>query len=340
MLSTLLPQAPTHIDKLPNDKVEVPEVEFEPVTVDQLVRHRASLGSSQPVVYYPRTGIEYSEFPLHQLDVFAYRIANVLAKVIPPRTSSSQKPVVVALLGPSDLDYLVLMLALTKLGQSGLLLSTRISVEAHVSLVERTNAQYIFAHSSLKDIARKVQERVPTLQVQDIPTEENYDYPVSEDPIDTNLSSHLDSEIEANHVAWIIHSSGSTGLPKPIFQTQRAVIKNYAGNMNMRGFITLPLYHNHGICCLFRTIYSCKSLHLYNPGLPLTSKYLVEIMQSHPFEIFYGVPYALKLLAESEEGIKALANLKAVMFGGSACPDSLGNLLVENGVYLISHYGS
>ncbi|KAJ0419446.1 hypothetical protein BJY00DRAFT_302185 [Aspergillus carlsbadensis] len=340
MLSTLLPQAPTHIDKLPNDKVEVPELEFEPVTVDQLVRHRASLGPSQPVVYYPRAGIEYSEFPLQQLDVFAYRIANVLAKVIPPRTSSSQKPVVVALLGPSDLNYLVLMLALTKLGHSGLLLSTRISVEAHVSLVERTNAQHIFVHSSLEDTARKVQDRVPTLQVQDIPTEENYDYSVSEDPIDTNLTSHLDPEAEAGHIAWIIHSSGSTGLPKPIFQTQRAAIKNYAGNMNMRGFITLPLYHNHGICCLFRTIYSCKSLHLYNPGLPLTSKYLVEIMQSHSFEIFYGVPYALKLLAESEDGIKALANLKAVMFGGSACPDSLGNLLVENGVYLISHYGS
>lgn len=63
-------------------------------------------------------------------------------------------------------------------------------------------------------------------------------------------------------------------------------------------------------------------------------------MQSHDFEIFYGVPYALKLLAESKEGIAALANLKAVMFGGSSCPDSLGNLLVENGVYLISHYGS
>ncbi|KAL2814499.1 hypothetical protein BJX63DRAFT_420833 [Aspergillus granulosus] len=340
MLSTLLPQAPTHIDKLPLDKAELPVEEFEPLTVDQLVRHCASLGPSQPVIYYPRTGIEYSEFPLHQLDVFAFRVANVLAKIIPPRTSSSETPIIVALLGPSDLNYLVLMLALTKLGHSGLLLSTRISVEAHVSLIERTNAQHVFVHSSLKDTAKKVQERVPTLQVQDIPTEENYDYPISEDPIDTNLTSHLDAEAEASHIAWIIHSSGSTGLPKPIFQTQRAAIKNYAGNMNMRGFITLPLYHNHGICCLFRTIYSCKSLHLYNPGLPLTSQYLVDIMRSHSFEIFYGVPYALKLLAESEEGIKALANLKAVMFGGSACPDSLGNLLVENGVYLISHYGS
>ncbi|KAL4869522.1 hypothetical protein BDV12DRAFT_185205 [Aspergillus spectabilis] len=340
MLSTLPPQAPTHIGKLPHDKKELPTEQAEALTVDQLVRHRASLGPSQPVVYYPRTGIEYSKFSLQQLDIFAFRVAKILARVVPPRTTSSETPTVIALLGPSDLNYLVLLLALTKLGHAGLLLSTRISVEAHVSLVERTNAQHIFVHDYLKDTARNVQERTPALQLHDIPSEECYDYPISDNTIDTNLLPHLDPEVETKHLAWIIHSSGSTGLPKPIFQTQQAAIKNYAGNMNMRGFITLPLYHNHGICCLFRTIYSCKSLHLYNPGLPLTSQYLVDIMRSHSFEIFYGVPYALKLLAESEEGIAALANLKAVMFGGSSCPDSLGNLLVENGVYLISHYGS
>ncbi|KAL4922880.1 hypothetical protein BDW62DRAFT_207531 [Aspergillus aurantiobrunneus] len=341
MLSTLLPQEPTtHIDKLPHDKEELSGPRAEPFTIDELVRHRASLGPSQPVVFYPRTGIEYSEFPLQQLDVFAYRVATILANVIPPRKSSSESPTVVALLGPSDLNYLVLLLAVTKLGHAGLLLSTRISVEAHVSLIERTNAQHIFVHDSLKDTAEKVNERVPALQVHSIPGEESYDYPISDENINTNLLSHLEPEVETKHLAWIIHSSGSTGLPKPIFQTQRAAVKNYAGNMNMRGFITLPLYHNHGICCLFRTIYSCKSLHLYNPGLPLTSQYLVDIMRSYSFEIFYGVPYALKLLAESKEGIAALANLKAVMFGGSSCPDSLGNLLVDNGVYLIAHYGS
>ncbi|KAL4979792.1 hypothetical protein BDW66DRAFT_157227 [Aspergillus desertorum] len=301
MLSTILPQAPAHIDRLPYDKKDVTAPQAEPLTVDELVRHRASPSPSQPVIYYPRTGIEYSEFPLRQLDVFAYRVAKILAEKIPPRKSSSELPTVIA-----------------------------ISVEAHVSLIERTNAQHIFAHGYLQDTAAKVNERVPALQVHSIPSDENYDYPMPDEPIDTNLLSHLDPEVETKHLAWIIHSSGSTGLPKPIFQTQRAAVKNYAGNTNMRGLITLPLYHNHGICCLFRTIYSNKTLHLYNPQLPLTSQYL----------IFYGVPYALKLLAESKEGIAALANLKAVMFGGSPCPDSLGNLLVENGVNLIAHYGS
>lgn len=57
-------------------------------------------------------------------------------------------------------------------------------------------------------------------------------------------------------------------------------------------------------------------------------------------ESFHGVPYALKLLAESEKGIEVLQGCKLVMFGGSSCPDDLGDRLVEAGVYLVGHYGA
>jgi len=110
--------------------------------------------------------------------------------------------------------------------------------------------------------------------------------------------------------------------------------------MNMKAFITLPLYHNHGICNFFRAVHSGKSIHIYNANLPLTQPHLVTILKQHDFEIFYGVPYALKLLAETDEGIRLLKQLKVVMYGGSACPDTLGNLLVENGVNLVGHYGA
>lgn len=110
--------------------------------------------------------------------------------------------------------------------------------------------------------------------------------------------------------------------------------------MNMKALITLPIYHNFGLSNLFRAIYASKSIHLYNADLPLTQDYLVKIMRATQFEIFYGVPYALKLLSEVEEGIDLLRQMKIVMYGGSACPDDLGNTLVENGVNLIGHYGA
>ncbi|KAM0260073.1 hypothetical protein ACHAQJ_002997 [Trichoderma viride] len=102
----------------------------------------------------------------------------------------------------------------------------------------------------------------------------------------------------------------------------------------------MPLFHNYGICSFFRALHSRKSIHFYNAELPLTQDYLLKIFQAHDFEIFYGVPYTLKLLSESQKGIDLLQELKLVMYGGSACPDDLGNLLVENGVNLIGHYGA
>jgi acyl-CoA synthetase (AMP-forming)/AMP-acid ligase II len=141
-------------------------------------------------------------------------------------------------------------------------------------------------------------------------------------------------------VTHILTHPGSTGLPKPIYQPQKSAIANYGINMEMKAFITLPLYHNHGICNFFRAIYAQKSIHIYNADLPLTQSHLTTILRKQKFEIFYGVPYALKLLAETAEGIELLKQLKIVMYGGSACPDTLGNLLVEQGVNLVGHYGA
>lgn len=332
-------------------------------TVGELIRRRAIYQPGRIVLSYPSSGIDYVDYTMQQLDVFAYRVAMSYTRFIPTRKSSMQKPTVVALLGPSDLDYLVTMLALVKLGHTVLFLSTRISPDAIDSLISVTEAKVLLAAPAHSEVARATKERLEGLTVNEIAPRSAYEFPV-EIHADTRLDQTLDQSIETGNFVYIIHSSGlflsmmqltlisvqmlmlflfrsgSTGLPKPIYQTHKAALANYAVSMEMKAFITLPLYHNHGICNLFRAIHSCKPIHLYNASLPLTHDYLVSIMKTHGFEIFYGVPYALKLLAESEEGIDILRSLKVVMYGGSACPDELGNRLVGCGVNLVGHYGA
>jgi hypothetical protein len=97
-------------------------------------------------------------------------------------------------------------------------------------------------------------------------------------------------------------------------------LKNYANNFGLKGFITLPLFHAHGISCLFRAIHSQKLIYMYNANLPLTASYLLSTLQNYPeIEVLYAVPYALKLLLETEKGLESLARLELVMFGGSSC---------------------
>ncbi|KAG1732264.1 putative aminoadipate reductase [Suillus paluster] len=139
----------------------------------------------------------------------------------------------------------------------------------------------------------------------------------------------------------VIHSSGSTGFPKPIIATNKAAVGNCLMNFGLTSLTTLPLYHGHGHSNLYRAIYAAKPLYLFPTGsIPLTSANVIKLLKQAPdVEALYGVPLALKLMAETPEGLRVLRDLKLVMFGGSACPDELGDFLVNEGVRLVGHYG-
>src|SRR5687768_16322461 len=91
----------------------------------------------------------------------------------------------------------------------------------------------------------------------------------------------------------------------------------------------------------YRALYAGKTLYFYNPNLPLSARQLTAVFKhlGPELQICDGVPYALKLLA-NEEGVELLKQFKMVMFGGSACPDDLGDMLVNAGVNLVAHYGA
>lgn len=242
---------------------------------------------------------------------------------------------VVGLLGSSDFEYLVTLLAVSRLGHTVLLLSTRIAEDAYVSLIENTKASFLIAYPGFRKVAKNATQRTGAV-LQPVLSREDYIHTTERLP-----EAQFDGPTENKHITWIIHSSGSTGHPKPIFQTHAGALRNYANNFGLRGFITLPLYHAHGISCLFRAVHCQKLIYMYNANLPLTRSYLLTTLQEHPeIEVLYAVPYGLKLLSESEESIRILARLELVMFGGSSCPKPIGDKLAQNGVRLVSHYGT
>src|SRR6185312_7196424 len=122
--------------------------------------------------------------------------------------------------------------------------------------------------------------------------------------------------------------------------THGACISNYSTSKGYRALLTLPLFHNHGLSTFFRSLFKRRGISVYNANLPLTGKNVLETMRATKPESFHGVPYVLKLLSETEGGVEELAKCQQVLFGGSSCPDNLGDLLVNAGVRLISHYGA
>lgn len=222
------------------------------------------------------------------------------------------------------------------MGFSVLFLSTRLPTEAYLALLKETECKKVVVGPKQTSNLLGVQEVYP-LETYPLPS---YKASGQKFAVSPRFRRQTVLQDEENTVAFIVHSSGSTGLPKPIYQTHRQCLSNYATGSGMRAFVTLPLFHNHGLATMFRGMVTGKRTALYNANLPLTNQNLVAAMAAADFESFHCVPYALKVLAETPEGIAELEKTKLVLFGGSSCPDDLGDLLVQNGVNIVSHYGA
>jgi hypothetical protein len=187
-LPASLPQAPPP-SAAPDSWQGTQHRDDEPIrTVDALVRHRARLHPDAIIV--------------------SYRVARHYQTFIPIRTSSKVSPTTVAVLGPSNFDYLVTMLALTKLGHTVLFLSTRISQLAVESLIETTGATYLLADTRFLQLASEVQTNNLSLQVSSIAESSHFDFPI-EIHADTRMDYQLDPAIEEANNIYIIHSSGT-----------------------------------------------------------------------------------------------------------------------------------
>ena len=151
---------------------------------------------------------------------------------------------------------------------------------------------------------------------------------------------NVDLVKESRKMAWILHSSGSTGFPKTIFLTNYQTLANFRKSFGMRLFTISPLFHSHALMELGRAFYTRATAYLGNHSLPVTYQNLFDALQvARPHQIS-AVPYVIKLLAEKPEGVQELAKPELVLYGGSSCPDDLGDRLVAQGVNLVANYGA
>ncbi|KAG0636925.1 hypothetical protein HOY80DRAFT_312084 [Tuber brumale] len=331
--------------KIENTPAPVDEA---PLTIDHLLRLRASQIPNTPVLAYPHNKKDYTQYTAPQLNALAYRAAKHYKKSITQRPSSEAPERVIALLGVSNFDYVISLLALAKLGMTALLLSTRISDEAYRHLLDKTGCSDVIVQPMFeKAIGRVRSGHGSTLNVVGMASRGLYEPEVASEEEkgltleDMRFDTQFDMEVESSKNALIMHSSGSTGLPKPVGQTHRTVIDNaYAMSRNpASSFSALPLFHTFGIVVMFGAIYRGKVASMFSADLPITEKNVIAGLKATRPETFYSVPYTLKLMAETDEGMEAMKMCKSVGTGGSTCPEELGGKLTAVGITLVSYYG-
>jgi len=241
-----------------------------------------------------------------------------------------------------------------------LALSPRLSYQAIVKLMQETGCQSLvyFTSAQLSPVVDQVKAAM-SVKVVPMISREQYDRSEDRSP---SFVREVEMTSEEQRCAVILHSSGSTGLPKPIYVTHKKFAEPCNIGPGDRDFVTLPLlvtpelnlctsrsalwltmksrFHSFSIRVCPARAFERKTCFFPNPNLPMTCEGLtLAIREAKPITLCV-VPYVLKLLREQESGIEALKSCEEVLFTGSQCPDELGDYMVDRGVNLVTFIGS
>lgn len=94
-------------------------------------------------------------------------------------------------------------------------------------------------------------------------TRREYDVPDS-GPV---LESEVHGPSETLRKVFILHSSGSTNLPRPIHFTHKRLLAACAPALGYEAFLTVPLSHTHGLCIFSQTLYRRAALYCFNSNM-------------------------------------------------------------------------
>lgn len=264
---------------------------------------------------------------------------------------------IVGVLTSSSIDETLLEIALAKLGLTALLLSVNNSVPAVARLLLSTSSVHLIYGPKFEETSQQVRQLMESQNSTHLSLIPDKVYPLwGEGGIEQwtgeLFPAVLTPEQEERRPAVILHSSGSTSFPKPVYITHYGLIANIALNQNLPALSTLPVFHGYGHFALFRCMYSNQPITLFPGHLPLTAANICAIIDARSaiakergeghsgMRQCFAVPYVIKLMSESEEGVNRLAKFDMVSYAGAPVPDDLGDRLTAAGVNLFSNYGT
>ena len=156
----------------------------------------------------------------------------------------------------------------------------------------------------------------------------------------------------------VLHTSGSTGLPKPIIVKQgmwagmdayhnlpkwegRNIAFREWVERSKRHFVPMPLFHVAGLLCVVgMSLYWDRPIALGISEQPLSADLVVECLENLDVEAVFLPPAVIEDMSQTEEGTRALTKLNVVAFGGGNLSRDAGNRLVQKGARFMNLIGS
>lgn len=241
-------------------------------------------------------------------DFYASKICNAASKVVGVMMSNSD-------------TYIVAILAVLKCGKTFVPIDTMLPSERISHILNECSIELVLVDNA-------VFSEVNTIQVQmnDIPNHSQY-------------------EIirEENEIAYILYTSGTTGLPKGIKIGNQSVVnlvkwfdETYSISENPNVLQMASISFDVSIEEIFGCILNGGKLFIPRIGEKRHYKKLRDYIVSNNINIVQSVPIVLKNLLLDGEHMNCV---KVVITGGEAIGDALKDKIIEKGYSLYNHYG-
>ncbi|KAJ3578218.1 hypothetical protein NPX13_g2342 [Xylaria arbuscula] len=253
-------------------------------------------------------------------------------------------------MGPQDVVYTILVLACSKVGCVPLFNSLRNTLDVHLALFDQTHCDTLLLPTGFQLPVVQQILKARSMRVLEIPGLQYW----LDDEAEPQPYPYTKTFEEARHEPLVIlHSSGSTGMPKPITLTNGTLSPMEAFTAlpslgqepafpalcaGTRVYFGTPLFHSAGLClCLAGCLYSGFTAVL--SPFPVTASLADGVHVHGNVQYSVLIPATLMDLAKDPEYLKNLSRLKYLIFGGALLPQDVGDFL-SNYVRLINCLGS
>lgn len=322
-----------------------PQSSSEVVTVDILLRRLVNNAPDKVMISYPEHELDFIDYTAKDLDRLTRSAISTYPESLreSARNAKPGREPAVAIVGASSLEYYIHLFALSRMGLTTVCLSPRLPDNGLAHLIRLQRCTAVFAsgpHIQVMERVKTTQGNLPDFDL----------IPMAQMAEIKAIASHgalidlpsVEYKDDTDTPCFVIHSGGTTGLPKPIVRHVGHELR-YMGrrisSMVSDLLATLPVFHSFGFAHFVATLWGTFRLSLLNASRPMTASVILKALDITKAKSLATVPHLLKFINETAGGTDRLAQLQRVSAAGAATPEVLGNELSEKGVNLISPYG-
>ncbi|KAL9476143.1 hypothetical protein ACSS6W_005984 [Trichoderma asperelloides] len=323
-------------------------------SIINIIEDDAASDPNRPFIFVPRSTQPqdgWEPVTYKQLTNAVNHVAHIITQMVSNDIQKDHFPTI-GYIGPNDVRYIILMLACMKAKCQVFFPSPRNTIEGQLSLLQATNCHYFWYGEGYLPVLQKVLAQRP-LQVSPVPSAKEW-LEARPSPFPYNYSAY-----ETRSHPWIaLHTSGSTGIPKPMLMSQANLqlmiklrnIRDQHNNSSIysvwasrstRVFNPMPLFHGAGLGTIMMLALNDRvPCSLGVPEKPLNAELVKQCLSHAGVDGAILPPSVIEDVSSTEDGLKALANLNFLSFGGGNLSGPVGDKLVDNGAYIVNFYGS